>query len=337
VEVTTRRLGLSIFLSALSLLVSASARAQNRVTVSGNVYFQDQSHPAVNVLVTLSDAEQVTLATEATDGSGGFRFSALKRGTYTVGLNVSGYEPITLEVDMNFASDRGIPIYLRPNSKDKASAPGSVSSHELSIPQKARDLMASGKKKLYKDKDAAGGLADFQQAISTAPDYYEAHYEAAMAYLTLGNPSEAEKSFRKSIEVSADKYGEAEVGLGTMMFDKGDYASAEKAIRRGIQLNPNLWLGHYELGRTFLSEKKISDAKDSAEQARLLAPSAAIVYRLLCNIHLQEKDYPALLQDLDMYLKLDPDSPAGARAKQLREQVQQKIGASNFTPAVIAR
>ena len=332
-----RRLGLTIFLLVLGLLVSANAGAQNRVTVSGNVYFQDQSHPAVNVLVTLSDSEQVNLATEATDGSGAFRFSALKRGTYTVSINVSGYEPLTLGVDMNFASDRGIPIYLRADSKDKTSAPGSVSTHELSMPEKARDSMASGKKKLYKDKDAAGGLADFQQAISAAPDYYEAHYEAAMAYLTLGNRGEAEKSFRKSIEVSTDKYGEAEVGLGTMMIDKGEYTAAERAIRRGIQLNPNLWLGHYELGRTFLNEKKISDARDSAEQARLLAPSAAIVYRLLSNIHLQQKDYPALLQDLDMYLKLDPDSPAGARAKQLREQVQQKIGPNNFTPAAIAR
>ena len=332
-----RRLGLTIFLLALGLLVSANADAQNRVTVSGNVYFQDQSHPAANVLVTLSDSEQVNLATEATDGSGAFRFSALKRGTYTVNINASGYEPLTLGVDMNFASDRGIPIYLRPNSKDKTSASGSVSTHELSIPEKARDLMASGRKKLYKDKDAAGGLADFQQAIATAPDYYEAHYEAAMAYLTLGNRGEAEKSFRKSIEVSIDKYGEAEVGLGTVMIDKGDYASAEKAIRRGIELNPNLWLGHYELGRTFLNEKKISDAKDSAEQARLLAPSAPVVYRLLFNIHLLQKDYPALLQDLDMYLKLDPDSPAGARAKQLREQVQQKIATNNLTPAVIAQ
>jgi tetratricopeptide (TPR) repeat protein len=121
------------------------------------------------------------------------------------------------------------------------------------------------------------------------------------------------------------------------MIDKSDYASAEKAIRRGIELNPNLWLGHYELGRAFLYEKKLSDAQNSAEQARMLAPSAPIVYRLLSNIHLQKKDYVALLQDLDMYLKLDSDSPAGLRAKQLREQVQQKIGTNNFTPVVIAK
>jgi tetratricopeptide (TPR) repeat protein len=331
------RLSLVFFLSVACLITVGNARAQNRMTVAGNVYYEDQSHPAVNVLIQLSDSEQLILASESTNDSGGFRFTNLARGSYTLIVNAVGYEPLTVATDMNFASDRDVPIYLRPNAKKKASSAGSVTTHELSIPEKARDLVASGKKKLYQGKDAAGGLADFQQAISTAPDYYEAHYEAAMAYLTLGNRGEAEKSFRKSIEVSGDKYGEAEVGLGTMMIDKGDYVSAEKAIRRGIELNPNLWLGHYELGRTFLNEKKISDARDSAEQARLLAPSAPVVYRLLFNIHLQQKDYPALLQDLDMYLKLDPDSPAGARAKELRKQVQQKIGTKNFTPAVIAQ
>jgi carboxypeptidase family protein/tetratricopeptide repeat protein len=328
-----RRLGLAIFLWGAVLLVSANAGAQNRVvTVSGNVYFGDQSHPAVNVLVNLSDSEQVNIATQATNGSGGFRFSLMRRGTYTVSVNASGYEPATVGVDMSFASDKGLSITLRPDAKDTASAAGSISTHELSMPAKARDLMASGKKKLYKDKDAAAGLADFQQAIAEAPRYYEVHYQVAMAYLTLGNRKEAEKSFRKSIEMSADNYGEAEVGLGTLMLDNGDYASAEKAIHRGIELNPNLWLGHYELGRALLNEKRVSDAQDSAEQARLLAPSVPIVYRLLSNIHLQKKDYPALLRDLDMYLKLDPDSAAGARAKQLREQVQQKIGPNHFSP-----
>jgi regulator of sirC expression with transglutaminase-like and TPR domain len=54
---------------------------------------------------------------------------------------------------------------------------------------------------------------------------------------------------------------------------------------------------------------------------------------LLSNIHLQQKDYPALLQDIDQYLKLDPDSPAGVRAKELREQVQQKMAAEHPVPA----
>jgi TolA-binding protein len=328
------RLGFATLLFLSWLWVPLNTNAQSLVTLAGNVYYGDNSGPAKNVIVCLSDAEQVQLATQATSDDGGFRFRGLMRSTYTVSINTSGYEPMTLKVDLSFSSDKTVVIYLKPVSKRQDSPKaGSISMHELSMPVKARDLMASGKKKLYQDKNPGGGLADFQQAISVAPAYYEAHYQAAMAYLTLGNHEEAEKSFRKSVEVSGDSYAEADVGLGKMMLDRGSFSEGEKTIRRGIQLNPNLWLGHYELGRALLSEKRILDAQESAEHARLLAPRAPIVYRLLSNIHLQEKDYPALLQDIDAYLRLDPDSPAGIRAKQLRKQVQQKIGSEHLTPA----
>jgi tetratricopeptide (TPR) repeat protein len=264
--------------------------------------------------------------TVTTGEDGEFRFDGLKRGNYTVNINAPGYEPESIKVDLSGLSKKDLAIYLKRISKNQDSPKaGSISTHELSMPVKARNCMESGKKKLYQDKDSAGGVVDFEQAISLAPDYYEAHFQLAMAYLAVGKSGEAEKQFRKSIELSGDKYGEADVGLGTMMLDQGYFSEGEKTIRRGIALNPNLWLGHYELGRAFLNDKRVSEAQSSAERARQLAPNAPVVYRLLSNIHLLEKDYAALLQDIDEYLKLDPDSPAGVRARELREQVQQKM------------
>jgi Tfp pilus assembly protein PilF len=87
--------------------------------------------------------------------------------------------------------------------------------NELSMPQRAREFMESGKRKLCKDKDAEGALVDFHQAVTAAPGYYEAHYQIAMAYFTLGAREFAEASFRKSIELSGDNYGDAEIGLGS--------------------------------------------------------------------------------------------------------------------------
>jgi tetratricopeptide (TPR) repeat protein len=326
------RLGIALFFVSC-LMVPLGTTAQHPATIMGNVYYADNSGPARSVVVSLSDSEHVEFETQTTTDNGEFRFGGLKRATYTVSISVPGYELATLNVDISIGSDKGIAIYLKPISKRQDSPKAStISTHELSIPAQAHELMESGKKKLYQDKDSGGGLADFQRAIAIAPGYYEAYYQVAMAYLTLGDRGEAEKSFRKSIEVSGDKYGEADVGLGTMMLDRRNFSEGEKTIRRGLQLNPNLWLGHYELGRALLNEKRISEAQDSAEHARLLAPSAPIVYRLLSNIHLQEKDYPALLQDIDAYLKLDPLSPVGMRAKQLREQVRKKIGSEHLAP-----
>ena len=155
----------------------------------------------------------------------------------------------------------------------------------------------------------------------------------AMAQLTLGAPADAERSFRKSFELSDHTYGDAAVRLGGLLLDRGEIPEGEQTIRMGIQLRPNFWLAHYELGRALLTEKRLDESLVSAEQARLLAPNVPLVYRLLSNIHLQQRNYPALLSDLDTYLTLDPNSAISERAKEIREQIRQKVAAQSSSPA----
>ena len=307
----------------------------NKVSLTGTIYTEKGDRPIMHANVRLCDGGGNLLEESITGDSGDFAFRGISRGNYILQVSAIGFESSNTSVDLSFNSDRGIPIYLKQTAVDASEsvAAASVSAHEMSMPKAARDLLISGKKKFYVDKNAQRGLQDFQAAVAAAPGYYEAYYQIALAEMTLGKKAEAEASLRKSIEISGDKYGEADVGLGTIMMERGEIAQGEKTVRRGIELNPDYWLGHYELGRALLSQNKIPDALKSAEQAKSLAPSTAIVYRLLSNIHLQQKDYPALLEDIDAYLKLDPDSPAGVRAKQLRELVAQKVDAAKARPA----
>jgi len=328
------RLTTAVTFVLIWLIFPAVLRAQRmgggeteRRNLSGTVYLENNK-PADHVTVELHSTSGSMLAPATTSASGGFEFYDLASSSYALAINQLGYEPIEITVDLSLTSSHGITIYLKPlaSKSPSAASHSTVSTHELSMPQKARDLMESGRKKLH-DKDAQGALDDFQQATSTAPDYYEAHYQMALAYLTIGKPEDAEKSFRKSIEVSGDKYGEADVGLGKVLLDKGNSVEAEKTLRHGVELSPNSAHGFYELGRAQLNNKEIPEAEKSAEQARSLAPDTLAVYRLLANIHLHEKKLSALLQDLDAYIKLDPDSAAGTRAKQMRDEVQQKLAA----------
>jgi tetratricopeptide (TPR) repeat protein len=311
------------------------AQTARGYSITGHVYLQDPSHPAKQVTVTVQNVQHEYIISDVTSETGEFRFTGLKLAQYIVLVQVDEYEPVSLSLDLSFDAGNALAIYLKPlASKQKTpQGPPSVSVHELSMPAKAREFFASGQKKLYQDKNAQSSLADFQQALAIAPTYFEASYHLGMAYLTLGNPSEAEAAFRKSIESSGDTYPEADVRLGSLLLDRSNLPDAEKFIRKGIALNSNLWLAHYELGRTLLAQKRLPEALESAEHARLLAPSAPIVYRLLSNIHLLQNDFPALLEDLDAYVSLDPDSPAGLRAKELRTQVQQKIAAQHPTTA----
>ena len=313
--------------------VGSVGNAASAVAVTGTVY-EAGNKPIMHATVRLCDGGGNRLDEEITSDNGQFSFHELQRGNYILQVSAYGFEDSSTEVDLNYSSDRGIPVYMKPNSggAGESVAAAKVSAHEMSMPKTARDAFAAGKKKMYVDKNAQGALTDFQAAVAAAPDYYEAFHQMALIELDLGKSADAETHLRKAIEVSGDKYGEADVCLGTILLNRGESAEGEKTLRRGIELSPNFWLGYYELGRALLNQEKLAEALKSAEQARSLSPGSAINYRLLSNIHLRKKDYTALLEDIDAYIKLDPDSPAGIRAKALREQVAQKVSAQG-TPS----
>jgi tetratricopeptide (TPR) repeat protein len=319
----------------LTLLIIPTAvfsrLTQNAVRVSGTVLSEGQNQRILHVVVRLCDFSGNLIEQLTTTDSGEFFFGGLQRAPYILTFEAIGFESAEINVDLSFASDRGMTVYLKPVKKESApaSAGATISAHELSMPEAARNLVASGKKKLYADKNPEGGLKDFRQAVAHAPGYYEAYCEMAMAYATMSKVDEAIKSFRKSIEVSRDRYGNADVGLGTLLVEKGDVDAGEKAIRRGVELNPNSWLGFYELGKLDLNRDRLDSALKSAERAQVLSPNTPVVYRLLSNIHMRQKKYTELLGDLDAYIKLDPDSPAGLRAVQMREQIAQEVTKHN--------
>jgi hypothetical protein len=322
---------LLVFASVLPSVAPSVCFAQRggeTVTISGNVYIESANRPIHNASVQLCDARGSVLSEMITSDTGEFSFRGIPAGSYMLKISAEGFETLDVTLDLNFASDRGVPIYLKPVALKSPEAPvagATISAHEMSMPHAATELFASGKKKMYVEKNPQGALADFQAAAAAGPGYYEAFYQMALANLILHHAAEAETDLRKSIELSCDKFADAEVGLGTVLLDRGQVAEAEKALRRGLELHPDLWLGHYELGRALFGEKKDGEALKSAERARALSPASPDIYRLLANIHLREENYAALLVDIDAYVKLDPDSPAGKRAKEMRGQITDKI------------
>lgn len=74
-----------------------------------------------------------------------------------------------------------------------------------------------------------------------------------------------------------------------------------------------------------MSRGHMEPALAAAEKAAGLAPHQSVVYLLLAVIHLRQKNYPALVTDLDAYIQLDPYSEAGQQAKELRAEAQKQL------------
>jgi tetratricopeptide (TPR) repeat protein len=268
---------------------------------------------------------------ESPADDGEFSFKGLQPARYILKVQASGFESVGLHIDLTSTSQRGLSVMLKPAriSQPPASQGQTISAHELAMPESSRDLFALGKKKLYTEKNAQAALKDFQSSLQKSPQFYEAHYQAGMAYLFLQSPAEAEKEFRKSVHLSQEQYPDADIALGTILLERGESQEGETLLRQGLALNPRSWQGQYALGKMELSRDHEDVALALAQQAAAIAPNQPVVYRLLAVIHLRQKNYAALLADLDAYLQLDPDSPAGLRAKDLRAQVEKQVGTAS--------
>ena len=208
-----------------------------------------------------------------------------------------------------------------------------VSVRELSIPPKALHAFQKGVELLAK-KDAARSLPQFQRAIAEFANFYEAYYKMGVADLNLWRIADAEQAFRKSIDLSGGKYAHPLLALGAVLNYQQEFAEAEAVIRTGLDLDPTSWTGHYSLGWALFGLNRLEEAEKSAREALLQTTDSAQAQLLLADILSREKDYPALVKDLDDYLKLNPDSPTSGRARALRDAAQQALAESNRNTAL---
>jgi tetratricopeptide (TPR) repeat protein len=310
---------------------TAQVSANPSAHLNGVVYSEATNQRVPRASVWLCDDGGNRLLEAVTSENGEFSFPGLHAGAYILKITAPGFIPLDMNVDVNFGTEHGISVFLKPAAKSpkEQSVDPSISAHELAMPDAARKRMDSGKRKLYVGNSAEAALHEFEAAVAKAPDYYEAYYQMGMACLSLQKPSDAEKYLRTSVSLSNQTYPEAVLALAILLLGRHDSSNGEPLLRRGLELNPDSWVGYYELGKLELYRMHLQPALDAAKTAESLAPQQPKVYRLLSLIHLRQKNYQAAVADLDAYIRLDPDSPDGQTAKQIRADTQRQLGTSH--------
>ncbi|MGA2809980.1 MAG: tetratricopeptide repeat protein [Candidatus Acidiferrum sp.] len=316
------------------LLVPAAGRLRSSANplaaLNGIVYSESANQRIGHAAVRLCDSGGNLLQESITSDSGEFAFLALQSGSFILKVSAPGYQPLEMPVEVNFGSQRGVSVFLKSANRPGAGteARPAISAHELSMPKSARDLAESGKKKLYLDKDPQNALRDFASAISKAPAYYEVYYLMGMTYISLQNPARAEENLQKSVDLSNQSYGDADLALAFLWLGRHDITRGEPLLRKGLELNPRSWTGYFELGKLEMYAEHYEAALQAAQTARSLAADQPLVYRLLSLIHLKQRNYSAALVDLDAYIRLDPDSPDGQHAKQVRADTEKRVASA---------
>ncbi|HLJ24041.1 MAG TPA: carboxypeptidase regulatory-like domain-containing protein [Candidatus Acidoferrales bacterium] len=332
-----RRVPVMLFLLAFGVLPGYSQITQNSqstpnrramFSIGGSVRDETDHHAMENISVTLKLLTGPTVNTAFTRSNGDFQFDGLTNGDYILEITARDYEAFRETISINEGSHIGMSIFLPRTAKTvKPAVQMSISAHQLSVPHKAHDEFEKGMSLIYLKSDYRAAIAQFQLAIKDFPTYYEAYAEEGSAYYQLQQMPAAEEALRKSIELSSGQYADASFTLAGLLTDGKHFDDAEKAARQGIAADSTSWRGPFELARALNALKKPEDAEKAAQQSRDLMPDNPPVYLLLANIHIQRKDYSALIRDLNDYLRLSPNGPEADQARKTREHAQNLLTA----------
>lgn len=307
-------------------------------SIRGTLRKSDTNLPAdlAHLELTFYNGERAASGTTLANGE--FEFHDLKSGVYTLTAEVDGYLPVRERIEVRSTSKDGLMIYLHKTTEPlNDTLSPMVSAHFLGLPQKAQQAYQKGMQRLYDKKDLKGSLEFFERAVSEAPDCYEAYCEIGVINAHLKKFADAESAFRKSMDLSNAIFVRADVGLAGVLSNNGRYAEAEPIAQKAAELAPNMWEALLELARAEVGLGHWEAAEKNALAARKINSSAAPLHLLLANIHIHKTDYQSAIDDLEVFLRIDPDGPSSATARITLDEVKKIVSNGKKTPAPPAR
>ena len=332
-------LSFSLNLALIAWAPIASAQSAHFVRmdgkISGTVLLKAGNRPASQVAVKLKSHAAGIFRSILTDLEGHFEVKSLPPSTYEIVVDEPGYEQAQASTQLDGSSSELV-LYLKSSSVPRTPLDAyAVSVRELKIPSKARREYEKGLGSLAK-KDIAGSLMHFTKASEAFPDYYEAYYHVGVAETKLGHKDEARRAFQKAIDLSGGRYAWAEFGFGYLLYLEGKSEEAVTIIRRGLEADESSPVGYLVLGMALLRLNRLDEAEKSAHEALLRKPNFAQAYLVLADVYACRHEYRAQMQDLDVYLKLEPNGEESEHVRQARVVVLRILAStipkSDFAP-----
>jgi Tfp pilus assembly protein PilF len=326
------------FLLTVGLLCFTAAQAQSgggidqtgtggRHTIQGRIYFPSGRRTDVRAKIRLDSYTNGTL-TVLSDPNGSFRFTGLNPGSYTVVVDMGedyeiASEPVYIESDgNNLTRDMPVPVVSRLYTVQislklkavESGKTGVINAALAAIPPAARDLYrkALDSAKVNDNKKAVEQL---QAAIAIHPNFPLALNELGVQYLILKQPQKAVQSLDAALKLAPDDFL-PRLNYGIALAEEKNFHEAELQLRQTIKKNDSSAAAHLYLGITLISLHNYQEAeKELLRSVVLGGASMSLAHYYLGGLYWQKKENKAAADQLELYLKLAPNSPEAARTR----------------------
>jgi Flp pilus assembly protein TadD len=272
--------------------------------------------PLSGVMVQLENpATGMPVAGDLTDAAGQFKISGLQPGEYIL---VAEYQTQTVRDRISIAP---LQPEMEINFPVAASASSSVSVAELQVPEKARSRLRKAEQALARN-DMSRAQQQLNEALQLAPRYAAALTLRGVVQLSAGETAAAINDFDYAIH-SDPGYPYAYFAMGAALNQLSRYSDARRAAEQGLRLEPQAWQGHFEVARALLGEGRSAPALEQLDEAKQTAPPTfAQLHLLRGTILLNVHRYRESAQELQEYLKLNPNAPGSEHVRELLRQVE---------------
>jgi tetratricopeptide (TPR) repeat protein len=140
------------------------------------------------------------------------------------------------------------------------------------------------------------------------------------------NPStqtQALAAYQKVLEFQPN-HAAAHINLGTLYYNRQDFALAEKHYRAALQADPRYALAYFDLGNVLDETGRIQEGIQSYKMAVQLAPTYADAHYNLALAYEKVREPRKALKHWQAYVKLDTTGPWSVHA---RNQIQRILQA----------
>jgi len=137
---------------------------------------------------------------------------------------------------------------------------------------------------------------------------------------------EAMAAYRRVLELDG-AHAAAHINLGTLHYNRQEYAQAEKHYRKAVESDPRYALAYFDLGNVLDETGHVMDAIRAYETALQLAPTYADAHYNIALSYEKIKEPRKALKHWRAYVKLDTVGPWAVHA---RNQIQRILQASGM-------
>ena len=301
----------------------------NSNSISGHVS-DFQRAPIPDLRIELLNEVDTVIQTVKTNGSGLFVFRKLSDGVFQVRIQTSGTNYLSQTKRVDLARPHGfgavfeeIDFILTTTQNSTASTkPGVVFVQE--VPEEARKQFQKATELLQKSNKRQDGLAALKSALEIYPQYFDALELLGTNHVTEHEYEPAVPVLSRALEINSRAY-HSRFALGVAQFNLKQVQPAIESFRQAVVLNErsinaNLWLG-IALRQTSRPDEAENYLKRADQLAGSKLPAAHWQLALLFN---NLKRYNEAADELELFLKLQPDARDSELIKKLIQRLRQQ-------------